>query len=56
MMEAIAIMGERRISELPITDNEGFPMGMLDITDVVATFPECTEMEPAPNPVLKIVA
>jgi hypothetical protein len=29
---------------------------MLDITDVVATFPECTEMEPAANPKLKIAA
>jgi arabinose-5-phosphate isomerase len=56
MMEAIAIMGEKRISELPVTDNEGFALGMLDITDVVATFPECTEMVPVPNPVLKVVA
>jgi arabinose-5-phosphate isomerase len=56
MMEAIAIMGERRISELPITDNKGFPLGMIDITDIVASFPECTENGARPaKPILKIV-
>jgi len=56
MLEAIAIMGERRISELPVTDSEGFPVGMIDITDIVAVFPEYSEKEPLPKPVLKIVA
>jgi arabinose-5-phosphate isomerase len=56
MLEAITIMGERRISELPVTDSEGFPFGMIDITDVVAAFPESTEKEPVPKPALKIVA
>jgi CBS domain-containing protein len=56
MLEAIAIMGERRISELPVTNYEGFPIGMIDITDVVATFPESNEQVPIPQLVLKIVA
>ena len=56
MMEAIAIMGERRISELPVTDNDGIPLGMIDITDVVAAFPECTEEEPISVPMLKVAA
>ena len=56
MLEAIAIMGERHISELPVTDDEGFPQGMIDITDVVAAFPECTVQESAAPPILKIVA
>jgi len=56
MLEAIAIMGERRISELPVTNGEGFPMGMIDITDVVAAFPERTKNETHPKPTLKIVA
>jgi len=61
MLEAIAIMGERRISELPITDDKGFPIGMIDITDVVAVFPECTfsectEQGADVTRVLKIVA
>ncbi len=42
MLEAISVMGERRISELPIVDARNFPVGMVDITDVVAAFPECS--------------
>lgn len=42
MLEAIGIMGEKRISELPVVDANGFPKGMIDITDVVAVFPEST--------------
>ena len=56
MMEAIAIMGEKRISELPVTNDQGFPLGMIDITDVVAVFPESAEQEMDTAPVLKIVA
>jgi len=57
MMTAVAMMGERRISELPVTDEDGMPMGMIDITDVLATFPESAEeQEPVSMPVLKIVA
>ena len=57
MLEAIAIMGEKRISELPVIDSEGFPIGIIDITDVVATFPECIEKEEAASkPSLKFVA
>ena len=56
MLDAISIMGEKKISELPVTDDEGFPVGMIDITDIVAAFPECTENELLPKPVLKIVA
>lgn len=56
MLEAITIMGEKRISELPVTDNNGFPLGMIDITDVVATFPECTATESIPKPVRRIAA
>ena len=60
MLEAVAIMGEKRISELPVTDGKGFPLGMIDITDVVAAFPECTVQEPIREPMqeptFKIVA
>ena len=50
MLSAIALMGERRISELPVTDSNGFPLGMIDITDIVVTFPEYTEKEPVEKP------
>jgi arabinose-5-phosphate isomerase len=40
MLDAVAIMAERKISELPVVDRGGRPCGMIDITDVVALFPE----------------
>jgi arabinose-5-phosphate isomerase len=40
MLDAIAMMAERKISELPVIDRRGRPCGMIDITDVVALFPE----------------
>lgn len=40
MLEAIEIMGEKRISELPVVDENGRPIGLIDVTDVVAIFPE----------------
>jgi arabinose-5-phosphate isomerase len=40
LVDAIAIMAERKISELPVIDSAGVPVGLLDITDVVAVFPD----------------
>jgi len=40
MLEAVAMMAKRKISELPILDEDRKPLGMIDITDVVAGFPE----------------
>ena len=40
MTDAVTIMAERRISELPVVDAEGKPVGLLDITDIVALYPE----------------
>jgi arabinose-5-phosphate isomerase len=56
MLDAITIMGDKRISELPVTDSEGFPLGMIDITDVVATFPEIADKTPVLRHILKIAA
>jgi arabinose-5-phosphate isomerase len=36
MRRAIEILGERRISELPVVNDQGKPVGLIDITDVVA--------------------
>jgi arabinose-5-phosphate isomerase len=36
MLHAIDILGERKISELPVVNDEGKPVGLIDITDVVA--------------------
>ncbi len=34
---AIEILVERKISELPVVDKQGVPVGMIDVTDVVGT-------------------
>jgi hypothetical protein len=34
------MMTERKISELPVVDADGQPLGMLDITDIVSLFPQ----------------
>jgi arabinose-5-phosphate isomerase len=39
MSEAVALMALRKISELPVVDGDGRPIGLIDITDVVGLFP-----------------
>ena len=38
--DAVEIMAERKISELPVVDGAGKPLGLIDITDIVALYPE----------------
>ena len=40
MTDAVEIMAERKISELPVVDAGGRPIGLVDITDFVALVPE----------------
>ncbi|MCC6124026.1 MAG: KpsF/GutQ family sugar-phosphate isomerase [Pirellulales bacterium] len=40
MSDAVAIIAERKISELPVIDADGRPLGLIDITDVVALLPK----------------
>jgi arabinose-5-phosphate isomerase len=40
MVDAVEVMAERKISELPVIDGDGQPHGMLDITDIVSLFPQ----------------
>jgi arabinose-5-phosphate isomerase len=40
MVDAVAIMAGRKISELPVIDAGGKPVGLVDITDVVALLPQ----------------
>lgn len=49
MVDAVAIMAESKISELPVVDRALHPVGLIDITDVVALFPEVglADSEPA---------
>jgi arabinose-5-phosphate isomerase len=51
LQEAIAVMSRRRISELPIINENHRPIGLLDITDVVSlTEMESTDSRPATIP------
>jgi arabinose-5-phosphate isomerase len=54
MTDAVAKMAERKISELPVVDAEGKPVGVVDITDVVGLFPDLDPPPPAsqPDPVI----
>jgi arabinose-5-phosphate isomerase len=40
MADAVEIMAERKISELPVVDEAGRPLGLIDITDVVGMIPD----------------
>lgn len=55
MLDAVAIMAERKISELPVIDDASRPCGLIDITDVVGLFPEISTggtIEPPARPVV----
>lgn len=53
MTDAVAIMAKRKISELPVVDADGKPLGLVDITDVVGLLPRgmepSAEASPAPT-------
>ena len=51
--EAIDRMRARKISELPVVDADGRPVGMLDITDLIGLDPDAATV--APRPVLRVV-
>jgi arabinose-5-phosphate isomerase len=40
LVEAIGILASRKISELPVIDKSGKPLGLIDITDVVGLLPK----------------
>lgn len=40
LTDAVAIMSQRKISELPVVDGDGKPAGLIDITDVVGLLPK----------------
>lgn len=42
LTDALEILAERKISELPVVDDAGRPAGLIDITDVFSLFPERT--------------
>jgi arabinose-5-phosphate isomerase len=49
LVEAVDVLGGRKISELPVVDAEGRPVGLLDITDLIGLLPrEEAAVEPPP--------
>lgn len=46
MSVAVEVLADRKISELPIIDAAGKPVGMIDVTDVVSMLPEATPAKP----------
>lgn len=42
LVDALTIMAERKISELPVIDRAGRPVGLLDVTDLMGLLPETT--------------
>jgi arabinose-5-phosphate isomerase len=53
MADAVQLMAQRKISELPVVDAEGKPAGLIDVTDVVGLLPEPAADDserPAHNP------
>src|SRR5690606_32323516 len=40
MSDAVALLARRKISELPVIDDEGRPIGLVDITDLAGIWPE----------------
>lgn len=50
MVDAVALMAGRKISELPVVDVRGRPLGMLDVTDVVGLLPKESAAD-GPTPV-----
>ena len=43
--DAVELLRTHKISELPVIDAEGRPVGLLDITDLIALFPAVTTDE-----------
>lgn len=50
--DAVEVLKSRKISELPVVDADGRPVGLVDITDLIGLDP--ADAEPAPPPVLKL--
>jgi len=51
--EAVELLRGRKISELPVVDEDGRPVGLLDITDLIGLDPADAEGEG--RPVLRVV-
>jgi arabinose-5-phosphate isomerase len=53
VVEAIELLKSRKLSELPVVDSEGRPVGMLDITDLIGLVPDGPGL--STRPLLRVV-
>ncbi len=49
LAEVIDILSGRKISELPVVDDEGRPLGLIDITDVIGCLPHAEPEQNSPE-------
>jgi len=54
--EAIGLLESRRLSELPVIDEAGYPQGLLDIVDLVGVDPSAAETCPKGQSVARTAA
>ncbi len=47
IVDAVEVLAARRISELPVVDHLGRPIGLLDITDLIGLLPRDTTSSPS---------
>ncbi len=45
LQQAVELLSVRKISELPVIDDDGRPIGLIDITDVISLMPPTAEAE-----------
>jgi arabinose-5-phosphate isomerase len=45
MGDAVEVMANKKISELPVVDGDGNPLGLIDVTDVVGLLPAAAEQK-----------
>ncbi len=43
--DAVAVLSERKLSELPVVDEQRRVLGLIDITDIIGLMPKATETE-----------
>ena len=51
MSEAVDMLADKKISELPVVDGEGKPVGLIDVTDMVGLQPEQEPPVQSENPI-----
>jgi arabinose-5-phosphate isomerase len=45
LLDALTVLRQRKISELPVVAGDGTPAGLIDITDVIGLLPADSESE-----------